>query len=846
MKRTLLTAFACLAFGVGAMAHHVEPSPFIPQPQAYKMIEGQSFLLTPQTVIVYTEDNEAAAQYLAEELKSYVSCGLKLLRVKNAKQVRKIKQNAIVLSNATDCVPESYELYTNERSIVITGDLRGLIHGINTMLQMMPLPVAGATSVQVPAFFVKDHPHSSWRGIMLDCSRHFFSVSEVKEVLDLMARYKLNKFHWHLTDDQGWRVQIDRYPMLTEKGAWRTFNNQDQRCLQRAAEEDNPRLLIPEDKCRTNAQGETEYGGFYTKDDIREIVAYAAQRGIDVIPEIDMPGHMLAGVSNYDGVSCFPETGWGSAFSSPVCPGKDSALEFCKNVYEEILPLFPYEYVHIGGDEVEKTNWKKCPDCQARIKSEGLADEEQLQAWFIHQMEDFFRAHGKKMIGWDETSISLYHAQMNGTTAELKPTAALSNDETVMWWRGWNEEVPPLVTRHGNDIIYSPNSILYLDNDQDQFSIDNILRFNPLISHGETGTMTATEEDHILGYQGNIWCEQIPSREHLFYQMMPRTIALAEKAWGGEGRVLARQDCTLEGLKEPFEAPVWDDAHLRDFHRRLDRHYSYLKAEGIPYHLPELKGMYNVNAFLEETDLSVTCADASSRIYYSTDGSYTLDKMQPLPSEIRLNLDGSTELIGTLHVKESMDVTFRQVTSDGTPTEIVQTRFQKDSFTDALGWVGTFDADGTFKQTESATLLPPPNPFKPGLKTVWHEFSGGDCRLIKDAPVNAEYECENVCIPVGVKGNIGLITTGYISLPEDGIYTFALFCDDGSDLVIDNIMVVDNNREQYPRELICQKALCEGLHPMTLRYFDHNGGLLRLRVFDPQGREMTPAELYVH
>lgn len=840
MKRTLLTAFASLALGFGAMAHHVEPSPFIPQPQAYRMFEGQSFMLTPQAVIVYTKENEAAAQYLAEELKPYVGCGLNLQRVKNAKQVRKIKQSPIMLWSTTSSVPESYTLNTSEHNIVITGDQRGLIHGINTLLQTMPRPAQGATSVQVPAFFVQDQPHSSWRGIMLDCSRHFFSVSEVKEVLDLMARYKLNKFHWHLTDDQGWRVQIDRYPLLTEKGAWRTLNNQDKRCLQRAEEEDNARLLIPEDKCRTNAQGEKEYGGFYTKNDIREIVAYAAQRGIDVIPEIDMPGHMLAGVSNYAGVSCFPETGWGSSFSSPVCPGKDSALEFCKNVYEEILPLFPCEYVHIGGDEVEKTNWKKCPDCQERIKSEGLADEEQLQAWFIHQMEDFLRAHGKKMIGWDETSISLYHAQMNGTTAELKPTAALSDDETVMWWRGWNEEVPPLVTRHGNDIIYSPNSILYLDNDQDQFSIDNILRFNPLISHGETGTMTANEEEHILGYQGNIWCEQIPSREHLFYQMMPRMIALAEKAWGGEGRELARQDCTMEGIQKNFEAPVWDDAHLRDFHHRLDRHYSYLKAEGIPYHLPELKGMYNVNAFLEETDLSVTCADASSRIYYSTDGSYTLDKMQPLPSEIRLNLDGTTELVGTLHVKESMDVTFRQVTSDGTPTEIVRTRFQKDSFTDALG-IGSFAADGTFAPDATAEA-----PSKQGLRTVWHEFPGGDCRLIKDAPVNAEYECENVGIPVGVKGNIGLITTGYMQLPEDGIYTFALFCDDGSDLVIDNIMVVDNNREQYPRELICQKALRKGLHPMTLRYFDHNGGLLRLRVFDPQGREMTPQELYVH
>lgn len=821
MKRTLLSAFAFLALGLGAMAHDVQPSPFIPSlPQDPHTVRAKQATISPSTVVVYTKESELAAQYLIEELKPYVGCTLNSKCVKNVKKASKLVGDVIKILPSSEYAAEEYYIMTAER-VLIKGDRQGLVHGIATLLQSLPQPKKGKTSVDVPLLCTNDRPKYPWRGIMLDCSRHFFSVDEVKEMLDLMARYKLNKFHWHLTDDQGWRVQIDRYPLLTEKGAWRTFNNHDKRCLQRAEEEDNPRLLIPEDKCRTNAQGDKEYGGFYTKADIREIVAYATQRGIDVIPEIDMPGHMLAGVSNYEGVSCFPETGWGSTFSSPVCPGKDSALEFCKNVYEEILPLFPYEYVHIGGDEVEKSNWKKCPDCQARIKSEGLASEEQLQAWFIGQMQQFFAAHGKKMIGWDEISVPLYEAKLSGKSTDALPLWGKNEPKpTVMWWRGWNEEVPPLVTRSGYDMIYSPNSILYLDNDQDQFSIDNILKFNPLIAHGETGTMTVSDGNRVLGYQGNIWCEEVPSREHLFYQMMPRALALAEKGWRGE---------------------VDGDAYLRDFHRRLDRHYKYLKAEGIPYHLPELKGMYNVNAFLEETDLSVTCADASSRIYYSTDGSYTLDKMQPLPSEIRLNLDGSTELVGTLHVKKSMDVTFRQVTSDGTPTEIVQTRFQKDSFTKPLG-AGKFAADGTFtaSHTTDATSL------KPGLHTVWHEFPGGDCRLIKDAPVNAEYECDNVCIPVGVKGNIGLITTGYMQLPEDGIYTFALFCDDGSDLVVDNLMVVDNNREQYPRELICQKALRKGLHPMTLRYFDHNGGLLRLRVFDPQGKEMSPESLYVH
>ena len=183
---------------------------------------------------------------------------------------------------------------------------------------------------------------------MLDVSRHFYTIDEVKELLDVMALYKMNKFHWHLTDDQGWRIEIKKYPLLTEKGAWRKFNSHDRECIRQSKTDNNPDMAIPEDKIRI-VEGDTLYGGYYTQEDIKDVIAYAKIRGIDIIPEIDMPGHMLAAVSNYEGVSCFNETGWGSVFSSPVCPGKDSALEFCKNVYAELIALFPYKLslIHI-------------------------------------------------------------------------------------------------------------------------------------------------------------------------------------------------------------------------------------------------------------------------------------------------------------------------------------------------------------------------------------------------------------------------------------------------------------------------------------------------------------------
>ena len=212
-----------------------------------------------------------------------------------------------------------------------------------------------------------------------------------------MAFYKMNKFHWHLTDDQGWRVEIKRYPKLTERGAWRKYNSHDKECNRRAKDEDNDDMLVPTDRYKI-IDGEKQYGGFYTQKEIREIVDYARVRGIDVIPEVDMPGHMLAAEENYKGLACTDDIGF-KFFSSPVCPGKETAMEFCKNVYDEIVSLFPYEYVHIGGDEVEKTNWKNCPDCQKRIKDNGLKNEEELQSWFIHEMENYLNAKGRKMIG---------------------------------------------------------------------------------------------------------------------------------------------------------------------------------------------------------------------------------------------------------------------------------------------------------------------------------------------------------------------------------------------------------------------------------------------------------------
>ena len=267
------------------------------------------------------------------------------------------KQGNIRLTTKKGIAKDGYQLNVKANGIDINAaNYSGTLSAIATLNQLL---LQNDDKAAIHAVAVSDAPRFNWRGFHLDVSRHFFTVDEVKEIIDLMALYKLNRFHWHLTDDQGWRIEIKKYPLLTEKGAWRIYNNQDTACMQLAARDDNPNLLIPKKNTRVE-NGDTLYGGYYTQDQIRDVVAYAKQRGIEIVPEIDMPGHFLSAIENYEGLSCFPTIGWGQYFTTPLCPGKQKVLDFCKDIWSEIFKLFPYEYVHVGGDEVRKDTWRNC------------------------------------------------------------------------------------------------------------------------------------------------------------------------------------------------------------------------------------------------------------------------------------------------------------------------------------------------------------------------------------------------------------------------------------------------------------------------------------------------------
>ena len=737
----------------------------LPTPVSLTEQSGSFVLKDGMKIGVSDQSLFPAAGYLQEILRNVISSSV---------EVTTDKSQVDMYFQLKDTVgkPGSYKLESTPEYIRVEAtDYSGIISAITTIRQLLPATIEVQGEKQnysIPVVQIEDAPRFEWRGFMLDASRHFWNKKEVKHVLDLMSLYKLNKFHWHLSDDQGWRIEIEKYPLLTEKGAWRKFNTQDRTCMARAKEEDNTDFLIPEDKIRI-VEGDTLYGGYYTHDDIKEIVAYATQRGIDVIPEIDMPGHFLAAISQYPELACDGLIGWGEIFSSPICPGKDATLEFCRNVFKEVFELFPYEYVHMGGDEVEKANWKKCPLCQKRIRTEKLGSVEELQAWFVRDMEKFFLANGKKLIGWDEVVSD-----------------GLSSDAAITWWRSWAKDALPTATAQKQKVIACPNEYFYFDYAQDQNSVKKILAYDPCADE----RLSPEQKKYIWGVQANLWAEWIPTMKRIEYLIVPRMIALSEIAWA-----------------EPTAKPG-----LEEFYRQLVPQFKRMDVMRVNYRVPDLQGFYKVNAFIDETTVELTCPLPGTEIRYTTDGS------MPTKESALYN--------GALEVGKTTDFAFRTFRPDGSPSDAVRTKYVKAPYAEAV--------------TAPAAL-------QAGLKAVWHDFRGNLCADIDAAPVKGEYVVESVSIPEEVKGNIGLVLTGYLEVPADGIYTFALLSDDGSTLMLDGELLGDNDGAHSPVEIIVQKALKAGLHPIEVRYFDCNGGVLQMELVNEKGeKEVLPSAWLKH
>lgn len=489
-----------LAFTVSAaVAAPVEPS-LIPRPAQLAWTEGH-LTVDARTPLVLADDaagTRQTAQYLIDLLAR--TRGLRLSVAGQRKGVP-----AIVLRrdpHAAVAQEGGYTLEVSARGIAVAArDDAGLFHGVVTLYQLLT-PDAGQGAVQVPALAIKDWPRFAWRGLMLDSARHFQSVAEVERLIDQMAQHKLDVLHWHLTDDQGWRIQIKRYPELTRIGAWRTPPH--------AGQDGEPR----------------RYGGFYTQDEIRRVVAYAAARHVTLVPELDMPGHAQAAVASYPRIGVTgrrPAVSVDSGVNPWLYNVDEDTFTFIENVLDEVLALFPSTYIHIGGDEAIKDQWQASPAVQAKMRELGITSEDALQGWFIGRIGQYLQKHGRKLIGWDEI-----------LEGDNLPAGA-----TVMSWRGTDGAIKAALL--GHDVVMSPSPDLYLDHVQSDLPGEYASRYGVESLQDVyglqvvPGVLDAAQARHVLGVQANAWTEHMPTMAHVEHQVFPRLDALSEVAWSPAG-----------------------------------------------------------------------------------------------------------------------------------------------------------------------------------------------------------------------------------------------------------------------------------------------------------------------
>ncbi|PIE49279.1 MAG: beta-N-acetylhexosaminidase [Flavobacteriales bacterium] len=478
----------------------------IPMPASLKQTESGNFTINKLTKIRIDESLSAAADRFIEHVKN--ASGITI-----STDEQKSQNNIIIYYLDTTLAKEAYTLDVSKNSINIAGgDYNGLLYASETLLQLLPPAVYGDPQenlkLSIPVVSIKDQPEFPWRGLMLDVSRHFFGKEYIKKCIDRLAMHKMNKFHFHLIDDQGWRIEIKKYPKLTETGAWRV-DQEDKHWNSR-------RKTKPDEK--------GTYGGFYTQEDLKEIVAYAAKKGVEVVPEIEMPAHVTSAIAAYPELACKgnPQPAVPSGGVWPItdiyCPGQESTFEFLENVLLEVMEIFPSDYIHIGADEATKTNWEKCPHCKKRIKDEGLENVKQLQSYFIKRIEKFLNDHDKNLIGWDEI-----------LEGGLAPNA------TVMSWRGMKGGIE--AAEHGNDVIMTPGDWCYLDHYQGPHNLEPIAQdgYVPLHKVYEfepiPESLSSDKAHHILGGQANLWSEYINTESHSEYMLYPRLAALAEVFW---------------------------------------------------------------------------------------------------------------------------------------------------------------------------------------------------------------------------------------------------------------------------------------------------------------------------
>ena len=540
MEKTIFSLCLTCMLSMGAVMAQVANYDVVPLPQTVNLSAKPGFVLNESVSIMYPEGNtdmQRNARFLSDYVKEMTQLVLGSQPLPAKAKLAKVGQGNVVLTlDASIQNEEGYTISVTDKNVTISGKTpAGVFLGIQTMRKSLPVLNEKPQAVTLPAVSIADEPRYAYRGMMLDCARHFFTVDFVKEYIDLLALHGMNRFHWHLTEDQGWRFEVKKYPKLTQIGAWRSGTTVGK---------------------NSGVDDGVPHGGFYTQDECREIVKYAADRYVTVIPEIDMPGHMLGALASYPELGC---TGgpyevshlWG-IFPDVLCMGKENTFKFIEDVLDELVAIFPSEYIHIGGDECPRTRWAECPLCQQRIKDEGLvaqegkSKEDLLQGYFTRRIEKYLHEKGKKLIGWDELL-----------------NCNVDQSSTIMSWRG--AEPGAKAAKLGHDVIMSPNKPMYFDHYQTDNlaheplaiggleTVKDVYAFEPVAKE-----LSADDARHILGVQANLWTEYVAYPHHAEYMVLPRMAALAEVQWlQPDSKDYDAFMVRLKRLKEIYDLHQW-------------------------------------------------------------------------------------------------------------------------------------------------------------------------------------------------------------------------------------------------------------------------------------------------
>ncbi len=726
MKKTIIATLLFVS-SILTSVHAQESNdlPIIPYPQKVEVGQG-IFSLEKNEQISIKSDFPNRSKALETSLKSK-------LGIKSSNKGKTIRYQF-----NKNLPKEGYHLQISTSGITIEASTETGAFYANQTLEQLFFFYIEKNGLSLPTLSIEDEPRYAWRGFMLDVARHFFTVDYVKKTIDRMALYKANKLHLHLSDDQGWRIEIKKYPLLTTIGAWRTFNNQDSACLEKAKE--NPDFNIDARFIKTE-NGKKLYGGYYTQEQLKELIAYAAKRNIEIIPEIDMPGHFNAAIRAYPFLTGSTKAGWGKDFSVPINPCQEDVYAFTQNVLKEVFALFPSKYIHIGADEVEKTTWENNNTCQKLMADSNIGSVNHLQSYFIHRMQRFVEASGKKLITWDDA--------LDG---------GVNSNVTVMYWRGWVKGAPKEALQNKNPLIMSPNEPFYFDYLPNKNSI-----FDTYHKKIETDSFGSTPL--LLGGQANLWTEMVPSEQRADYLIYPRYLALAENLWTN------------------------DPSKYNSFISRLDRQYTLLDKMGIYYRLPDLTGFLQENVFIDTASLfAATPPHSNLQVHYTLDGNNPTMRSLLLDKPLLIKKDERIKL-------STFNKTGRQ------------------------GDIYTIN----YKKTSYQTNISKPNT-ENGLIAKYYKGYFNSTSNIKPSE-DSTFVTSSVSVPKSITApSFGVDYVGYIDVPETGIYSFYLTCDDAGILKIGDQLVVDNDGMHSAQEKNGQAALTKGLHPILVRFVEGGGG----------------------